>query len=146
MKNHAWIWLCAVIMTASIVAKLVSILLDPVRLGFAHPLLPCLSMRGFLYGTSLVEAVLLAILLAERVSAKSKGVLLWWLTAGLSCYHALLFSRGITDCGCFGIYPLRGVNDILKHVTYASLLLLGAGGITLILRTFKDDAPKVPIR
>lgn len=114
MTLRVYVRMAVVIFSLSIVAKLLSIALVPERLVAAHGMFTFLSIRQFLF----FAAVL------------------------FTGYHAWMISKGVSGCGCFGIFPVKALNRALDYFTYGVLLfLLVGGGVVITRETLRANAP-----
>lgn len=142
MTTRAYLKMAAVIFSLSIVSQLLSIVLEPERLAAAHGLFTFLSIRQFLFVTAIFETGILCALLAKNVPTNSKAYIVYTVAVLFTCYHGWMVSKGVSGCGCFGIFPIKALNRALDYFTYGLLLLLLVGsGVVIARETLKANAP-----
>jgi|GEM_PF-4110043 hypothetical protein len=142
MTLRVYVRMAVVIFSLSIVAKLLSIALVPERLVAAHGMFTFLSIRQFLFFAAVFEAGILLAVLTNGISVSSKAYVVYTAAVLFTGYHAWMISKGVSGCGCFGIFPVKALNRALDYFTYGVLLfLLVGGGVVITRETLRANAP-----
>lgn len=134
MTTSVYLRTAMVVYCLSIVSKLLSIVIEPERLVAAHGLLMFLSRRQFLFVAAVFEAAVLLLLFARRIPSSTKVYIVYSAAVFFSSYHVWMMMKGVSGCGCFGIFPFKALNRALDYFTYGILLVLLVGGGLIIGR------------